>query len=193
MNAAAGLFIAALPFLISGVASAADFPPLLAYLLFPGRMLLVALGVIVLIWTIRDRIALGSGEGPLRGLLEQPWFALLALAFVAYVSVARVPQAEREAEAFGGDEPKYLRIAFSLLRDTDADVSGGRTETPPLAVRLQQARHLILVTRDATLELFRPVTIPEGHVWNAGNWTVRGLDGGLYHLQPPGLPALVAI
>ena len=30
-------------------------------------------------------------------------------------------------------------------------------------------------------------------MWNAGNWTVRGLDGGLYHLQPPGLPALVAV
>lgn len=51
----------------------------------------------------------------------------------------------------------------------------------------------MLVGRDLAMNLFDPVVIPPDHAWNAGNWTVRGLDGGLYHLQPPGLPALVAV
>jgi hypothetical protein len=120
-------------------------------------------------------------------------FPLAALTLIAIVSFARVPQQEKEAEAFGGDEPKYLRIAFSLLRDTDADIGGGRTETPDFSTRVQQVRNLALVSRDAVVHLFRPVVVPKDHVWNAGNWTVRSLDGGLYHLQPPGLPALVAV
>ena len=193
MNAAIGLLLAALPFLISGVARADDFPALLSYLLFPGRAVLQALGLIVIAWALKERLAIGSETPTLRSSIGRP--AVIALGFVVacWLSVARVPQAEREAEAFGGDEPKYLRIAYSLLRDADADISGGRTETPPLAVRVQQLRNLALGTRDAVAGLFRPVEVPETHVWNAGNWTVRGLNGGLYHLQPPGLPALVAI
>ena len=193
MNAAIGLLLAALPFLISGFARADDFPALLSYLLFPGRAVLQALGLIVIAWALKERLAIGSETPTLRSSIGRP--AVIALGFVVacWLSVARVPQAEREAEAFGGDEPKYLRIAYSLLRDADADISGGRTETPPLAVRVQQLRNLALGTRDAVAGLFRPVEVPETHVWNAGNWTVRGLNGGLYHLQPPGLPALVAI
>lgn len=194
INFAVGLAIAALPYLASGVVRASDLPPLLAYLLFPGRDLLLLLGGIVVGWTaLKDRVHPDGVAARLEAITARRAFAPVALALIAIVSFARVPQQEKEAEAFGGDEPKYLRIAFSLLRDTDADVSGGRTETPDLSTRLQQVRNLALVTRDSTMNLFKPVVIPEGHVWNAGNWTVRALDGGLYHLQPPGLPALVAV
>lgn len=193
-NLATGILIAALPYLVSGVAAAADFPPLLAYLLFPGRGLFAMLGTLVVLWTVLgDRFPADRLKRSLESLTRRRGFALFAFAVIALVAFARVPQQEKEAEAFGGDEPKYLRIAFSLLRDTNADVSGGRTQTPSLAIRTQQVRHLLLNGRDAVAQLFHGVDIPSDHEWNAGNWTVRGLDGGLYHLQPPGLPALVAV
>ena len=194
MNVGVGLLIAVLPYLVSGLAAAADFPRALAYLLFPGRGLLVLLGSIVVLWAVlRDRIPSDRLSLRLESITRHRGFALTAFVIIAVVGFARVPQGEKEAAAFGGDEPKYLRIAFSLLRDTDADISGGRTETPDFSVRLLQVRNLVLVGRDSIVNLFRPVEVPKDHVWNAGNWTVRGLDGGLYHLQPPGLPALVAI
>ena len=189
-----GLLIAALPWLVSGVAAASAFPPILAYLLFPGRDLFVLLGGLVVAWAIlRDRVSTDALTARLESVVNLRGFAFSAFALIVVVAFARVPQEEKEAEAFGGDEPKYLRIAFSLLNDTDADISGGRTVPPDLTMRIQQLRHLALTTRDSVVNLFRPVEVPEGHVWNASNWTVRGLDGGLYHLQPPGLPALVAV
>jgi hypothetical protein len=194
INLGVGLLIAALPWLVSGVFAAADFPPLLAYLLFPGRFLLLLLGGMVIGWSAgRGRISTAPLVSRLESAAAHRAFPPAALALLAVVAFARVPQQAKEAEAFGGDEPKYLRIAFSLLRDTDADISGGRTRTPDLATRAQQVRNLLLVSRDSLVHLFRPVVIPKDHEWNAGNWTVRGLDGGLYHLQPPGLPALVAV
>ena len=194
INLGVGLLIAALPFLVSGVFAARDLPPLLAYLLFPGRDLMVLLGGLVMVWTtLRARTPAPALVPALESVLSHRAFPVVALALLAVLSFARVPQQEKEAEAFGGDEPKYLRIAFSLLRDTDADVSGGRTETPDFATRMQQVKNLVLVTRDSVGNLFLPVVVPGDHVWDAGNWTIRGLDGGLYHLQPPGLPALVAV
>lgn len=194
INPGVGLLIAALPWLASGIVSAGDLPPLLAYLLFPGRGLFVLLGGIVISWAVlRDRVDGSRLWTAIESVTAHRAFGIGALALIAVLAFARVPQPEKEAEAFGGDEPKYLRIAFSLLRDSDADISGGRTQTPDAATRLQQIRHMALSARDSIGDLFRPVTIPKGHAWNAGNWTVRGLDGGLYHLQPPGLPALVAV
>jgi len=194
INLAVGLLIAALPYLASGIVSAGDLPPLLAYLMFPGRHLLLLLAAVVLTWaTLRNRVPEERLAEWLQSVALRRAFAIATLALVAVVAFARVPQQEKEAEAFGGDEPKYLRIAYSLLRDTDADISGGRTQTPDFSLRLRQVRNLVLVGRDAILRLWSPVEIPIGHNWNAGNWTVKGLDGGLYHLQPPGLPALVAV
>lgn len=194
INLATGILIAAAPYLLSGVLSAADVPPLLAYLLFPGRNLFALLGGLVILWSLlRDRTPLEAISRGLEAATAHRGFPLVMFALITLIAFARVPQQEKEAGAFGGDEPKYLRIAFSLLRDTDADVSGGRTQSPDLQMRLQQVRTMILTGRDSVAKLFRPVAVPEGHVWNAGNWTVRGLEGGLYHLQPPGLPALVAV
>lgn len=194
INLGVGLLIAALPWLASGVFAARDFPPLLAYLLFPGRDLMLLLGGIVVLWTaLRGRVPATRIASTLESATAHRAFAIAALSVIAVVAFARVPQQEKEAEAFGGDEPKYLRIAFSLLRDTDADIGGGRTETPDFSTRMLQVRNLALVARDSVVNLFGPVVIPKNHQWNAGNWTVRGLDGGLYHLQPPGLPALVAV
>jgi len=194
INLAVGILIAAAPYLVSGFLSATDVPPLLAYLLFPGRDLFLLLGSLVVFWSLLRGRTLGVEIlSALEAVATRRAFALAMLAFLAAIAFARVPQQEKEAAAFGGDEPKYLRIAYSLLRDTDADISGGRTRTPDLSTRLQQGRNLVLTGRDSVVNLFRPVVVPEGHVWNAGNWTVRGLDGGLYHLQPPGLPALVAV
>jgi hypothetical protein len=193
-NVAAGVVIATLPWLASGFTAAADLPPILAYLLFPGRGLFVLLGGVVAGWALlRARFSWSGFLSRLEPVVARRSFALLGLAVVSGIAFARVPQEEKEADAFGGDEPKYLRIAFSLLRDTDADIGSGRTNTPDLAMRVLQLRNLAFSTRDSLVDLFEPSRIPEGHVWNAGNWTVRGREGGLYHLQPPGLPALVAV
>ena len=194
INLATGILIAAAPYLLSGVLSATDVPPLLAYLLFPGRNLFALLGGLVVLWSLlRDRAPVEAIARGVDAVTTHRAFPVLMFALIAVIAFVRVPQEEKEAGAFGGDEPKYLRIAFSLLRDTDADISGGRTQSPDLQMRVQQVRNLVLTGRDSAANLFRPVVIPEGHVWNAGNWTVRGLEGGLYHLQPPGLPALVAV
>ena len=116
INPAVGLLIAALPYLASGVFTATDLPPILAYLLFPGRDLLLLLGGIVVAWTaLRDRVSVEPVVGRLEAVTGHRAFGLAALALIAVISFARVPQQEKEAEAFGGDEPKYLRIAFSLL------------------------------------------------------------------------------
>ncbi|MEO8359456.1 MAG: hypothetical protein ABI672_05445 [Vicinamibacteria bacterium] len=193
-NLATGVFITALPFLASGVVAAANLPPLLAYLLFPGRNLLMCLGAIVIIWSIfQSRFSVDAPISFLESVSPTLPFTVLGFALILIIAFVRVPQQEKEAQAFGGDEPKYLRIAFSLLRDTDADISSGRTETPDLSLRFQQTRNLILTGRDAFSDLFKPVEVPPDHVWNVGNWTVRGLHGGMYHLQPPGLPAIIAV
>ena len=188
------MLILSLPFLASGVVAAADVPPILAYLLFPGRELLVGLGLVIVGWSlVQSWLSVEPIVSGLDSVARTRIFSIGAFLLVGGLAFYRVPQAEKEAEAFGGDEPKYLRIAYSLLRDTDADIGSGRTTTPDFSLRLQQIRNLLLTGRDAASDLFQPVAPPPDHVWNAGNWTVRGRHGGLYHLQPPGLPALVAI
>ena len=192
-NLGVGFSIAVLPFVVGRWFAAAELPPFLAYLVFPGRHWLVILGGLVVAAAVDDRFGTDRLSERFAAVARHRRFGLALLALVSFVAFARVPQPEKEAEAFGGDEPKYLRIAYSLLRDLDADVGSGRTVTPDLSVRLQQVQHLVLEARDAAVELLHPVEAPPGHVWNAGNWSVNGRHGGIYHLQPPGLPALVAV
>ncbi len=193
INLGVGFSIAALPFVLGRWFISSDLPPLLAYLVFPGRHWLIVLGAVVAAAAVWDRFGSPGLRLRLESVSSHRFFGVALLALVAYVAFARVPQPQKEAAAFGGDEPKYLRIAFSLLRDLDADVGSGRTVTPGFSMRLKQTHRLVLDARDAAAELFHPVVIPEGHVWNAGNWSVNGRHGGVYHLQPPGLPALVAV
>ena len=190
---AAALALAALGLLGPRLMPPPGLPPFLGYLLGPGSHWLLVASALVL------GLRPGRGEGPARlarrlaRVLEShravPWLALALLALVAF---GRVPEHRRAAVHLGGDEPKYLRIAESLLRDADVDVSGGRTERPPLELRQRQLRTLALTARDAVADVFSPTPVPPGHRWSAGNWGVHGRHGGVYYLQPPGLPLLLA-
>ena len=134
---------------------------------------------------LRDRVARGLRRWRPR---TQTW--LLGLAGCAF-AVGVMP-GSRWSGSFSGDEPKYLRMAESLGRDLDADVSGGATEAPGPRQLARGLRVLLHATVDAAVGLFRDRTVPEGHVWNLGNWTIAGRHGGRFHVQSPGLSALLA-
>lgn len=173
----------------------ASLPPFLAYLLGPGWHWLVALVAVTLGVALAPRSArlARAGSRLLGAIEERPALGWAFLAVLVAVGFARVPDLRRELLGITGDEPKYLRIALSLVNDTDVDVSGGRETPPDLALRLKQLRSVAQATRDAVVGVVNPTEIPPDHPWDAGNWSVRGLQGGVYHLQPPGLPALLAV
>jgi hypothetical protein len=173
----------------------ASLPPFLAYLLGPGWHWLVVLVAVTLSVALapRSRRIVRAGSRGLAALEARPALGWVFLAALLVVGFARVPSLRRELVDVAGDEPKYLRIALSLVNDTDVDVSGGRDAPPDLALRLKQLHSLAHATRDAVVGLVRPTEIPPDHRWDAGNWNIRGPRGGVYDLQPPGLPALLAL
>jgi hypothetical protein len=129
-----------------------------------------------------------------------PWFlqglstreAIVAFAALAFVVALAALPGWRRYGPVGGDEPKYLRIAWSLHRDLDADVAADQ-EAPLTASQLvRNARRLASATVAAAGALLRGERPPDDHEWARGNWTVAGWHGGLYHVQGPGLPGLLA-
>jgi hypothetical protein len=132
-------------------------------------------------------------EGVARGLLllrQRRLTWLLGLAGFAF-ALAVLP-GSRWSGSFSGDEPKYLRMAQSLGWDLDADISGGATEPPDLGQFGRGFRDLLHTTGEAAVGLFRDQAVPDGHVWSLGNWTIAGRHGGRFHVQSPGLSALLA-
>jgi hypothetical protein len=98
----------------------------------------------------------------------------------------------RQVGPAGGDEPKYLRIARSLYRDLDADVSSNQEGALTAAGLARNAQRLARSTTGAFASLLRGEHPPPDHAWSLGNWTVAAWHGGEYHVQGPGLPALLA-
>lgn len=178
-----------------GGSDSVSMPPFLAYALGPGaHWLLVLAGAAAVASAAKPGGPLAGAAARVAGFVERrPATAWIALAALAVVAFARVPDVRWSLQNIGGDEPQYLRIAESLVNDTDNDLSSGRQVPPDLSLRLRQVRSLALTARDAVVGLGRPAAPPEGHQWNAGNWAVRGRHGGVYALQPPGLPALLAV
>ncbi len=109
--------------------------------------------------------------------------------FVA--SVLLMPASRRNATAFGGDEPKYLRMAESLLHDLDVDVASQSHQEWTVGRQFQSLRRLLRDVGEEIPRLFRPQPLAEGHRWNLGNWTLEGIHGGQYYVQSPGLPLLL--
>jgi len=71
---------------------------------------------------------------------------------------------------FGGDEPKYLRMAYSLATDMDLDVS----DEFVIEEGLEQAKKRILSSGSRVF----------------GDLSVIGVDGKIYHIHMPGLSML---
>lgn len=124
----------------------------------------------------------GSSDGRLALLLAGTGWLLAA---------ALMPGFRWDGEAFGGDEPKYLRLADSLLHDMDVDVASRSLAAWSPSGFGAQLQRLLRDTGDALRELSRPAVVPDGHRWSRGNWTLNGLHGGQYYVQSPGLPLLL--
>jgi hypothetical protein len=72
---------------------------------------------------------------------------------------------------FSGDEPKYLRMAYSLATDKDLDVS----DEFVIEEGLERAKERILKSGSRSF----------------GSLSIIGIDGGIYHLHLPGLSVLI--
>lgn len=174
-----------------------QLPPSVAWLVTTGRpavLAVVGLGALSLLvrspsgprfdlWEPADQL--------LRRLPAGGIAAVLGLALLV-TGIYLVPQHRWTATRYAGDEPKYHRMALSLFRDLDANMAS-QTLEPVTAGRLgHNVRFLLLYTRDAARDLVDGTgKAPEDHVWNLGNWTVAGRQGGRYYVQAPGLPALL--
>jgi len=126
----------------------------------------------------------------LETLAPRPFgLALFALGFLAMVAL--IPGYRWSGDGILGDEPKYLRITESLYYDLDTDIGGGTLSPPTLSGSTRSVAWLARATAGAVRGLVSGDEIPAQHVWPAGHLTVAGRHGGLYHLQSPGLPAIL--
>jgi len=114
---------------------------------------------------------------------------MLGAAFL--VAASGLPE-WRKIGPSGGDEPKYLRIARSLYRDLDADVSENQDGPLTPGGLARNVRTLARSTTAALAALVRGDRPPLDHVWSLGHLTVGAWHGGQYHVLGPGLPALLA-
>lgn len=170
------------------------FPPLVAYLLTDGRDLVFASALLgaasVLLAPASWPRLLADAQRRLESASESRFF-WTAFGVGLLIAFASIPAWRSNATVFGGDEPKYLRMADSLARDLDVDVASTSQLPPSLSGSWSNARRLVRSAGDAAAGLFAVATIPEGHTWSRGNWTIAGAHGGHYYVQSPGLPMLL--
>ena len=187
----------AAPLALAWLVAAERLPPAIAWLVTEGRLAVlavVALGALSLLVRTASGPRFDVWE-PADQLLRRlpPGAVALALGLALLVAGAfLMPDHRWTATRYAGDEPKYHRMTLSLFRDLDVNMASRNLE-PVTAGRLgHNARFLLLYTRDAARDLLEGTgTAPEDHVWNLGNWTVAGRQGGRYYVQAPGLPALL--
>lgn len=170
-------------------------PPGFAFLLANGAWLVV-LGALAAAVTLFWRAAALPSprlwpriSGRLDRLATRP--AGLALALIAFgVALLLVP-AYRWYGPPSGDEPKYLRLAYSLYRDLDADVAANQSGPLDLDGLAGNITHICQRTGRTLIALAGGDHPSADRLWSQRNWTVAGWAGGLYYVQSPGLPALL--
>lgn len=186
--------LAGSPLLLAFVPEA-SLPSGLAYLAHDARDVIgfvVCLAIAAYLSSIHP-IAIRHGQR-LRERLEkagEPAFSLTAFGVAFLVAISLMPSWRWNAEGFGGDEPKYLRMAESLLHDLDVDVQSESQLEWTAARFARNARRLLRDTGDEVGRLFSRTPASEAHRWARGNWTLDGLHGGWYYVQSPGLPILL--
>lgn len=190
-------FLAALagsPLLLAFVPEA-SLPSGLAYLAHDGRDVIgfvVCLAIAAYLSSTHP-VTIRHGQ-LLRERLEkagEPAFSLTAFGLASLVALCLMPSWRWNAEGFGGDEPKYLRMAESLLHDLDVDVQSESHVEWTAARFSRNARRLLRDAGDEVGRLFTGTAPSENHRWARGNWTLDGLHGGWYYVQSPGLPILL--
>jgi hypothetical protein len=182
-----------LPLFAGRVLPVEALPPGIAFALVEGRWLSwLALGAAVLNVSWPERAARWPWR-PAWRRLSVPGRAAPCLGFAAglLLALALVPGYRWSGESFSGDEPKYLRMAESLARDLDVDVSES-LERPASAADLAAGATRLLRSTGAALRGLLAPESEEPRTWSLGNWTVAGRHGGAYHVQSPGLAALLA-
>ena len=117
--------------------------------------------------------------------------AVLALTVASLAAALWLVPAYRWYGPPSGDEPKYLRLAYSLYRDLDAEVAADQPGALGFDGVAPNLAHLWRRTRGTLATLGRGDRPSPAQVWGQGNWTVAGWHGGLYYVQSPGLPALL--
>jgi hypothetical protein len=130
-------------------------------------------------------------ESRLRVMAGAPAAPAVFGAVVFAVALLTVPGWRRFGPA-GGDEPKYLRIAASLASDLDADIARDEGLPADAARVVRNVRRLAATTFATIGALARGERPPAEHAWALSNWTIVAWNGGAWHVQGPGLPALLA-
>jgi hypothetical protein len=192
--------LAAPPLLLLGLPEGL-LAPGLAYLAHDARVLLAFPAVLALAAYLFSLEPLARAARRLRECVERAcqraaplargWLSLVSFVAAFFAALVLMPDARRNATAFGGDEPKYLRMAESLLRDMDVDVASQHQQEWTPGRQLTGLRRLVRETGEEIPRLFQRSPTPEHHRWNLGNWTLQGLHGGQYYVQSPGLPLLL--
>lgn len=192
-RALAGLLLVAAPLVFGPFAPARGLPAGVAFALGSGRWLVLAVGVAAALALLLEESGLDPWRAASLARADWTWprWAAVGLALWA-AAVALVPATYWTADQLAGDEPKYLREADSLASDLDVDLSSSSLAPPRLSDLPRNLRSLGRATRRALGDLLAdPRPDSSGHAWQAGHWTIQGLHGGTYHVQAPGLPALL--
>jgi hypothetical protein len=146
--------------------------PLFFSLVLVLPWLAISVPVVFLLWTGRPAVAVWIGilvamvvsaTKRWRGALVNPWWGPKIAALVAFVLFPATAQ-HLSAMLPGGDEPHYLVITQSLLADHDLQIENNHT-------RGDYSRY------------FRGSLRPD--------YLRRGLNGQIYSVHAPGLPAIV--
>jgi hypothetical protein len=180
-----------LPLLTPLVVDLAQLPPGLAYAVTEGRWLVLAgmAGALVSLalrsWGCRPHIPPSVAAWCSERSQGRVWAALWLAGVTFFCSV--VPAPRWSGVTVGGDEWKYLRMAESLAHDLDVDV--GSESGQPL---VDDVRSFLSATWVALQGLLGGLPPPADHQWSLGSWTIAGRHGGRYHVQSPGLAALIA-
>jgi hypothetical protein len=140
-----------------------------------------------------------GGLPPLRELSRASLAPIIFATALLAVLIALTPTrrfSEPYDERWGtGDEPRYVRIAASLLHDGDANIANAAEN---IGRRADPFRFASQVTGwiGSTLATIRDVGSsfigrPTGEASRLGGQVIRGRNGGTYYVYLPGFPLLV--
>jgi hypothetical protein len=196
LQALGALGVVAGPLLLPVIVSPAALPHGLAFAVTSGRWLgWLGLAAAVLSLAIGNRVRVWTGVGSVLDRVPARAFRLAVAGGALLLALLLIPGHRWSGATLTGDEPKYLVMAESLYRDLDVDVSGDAGEPVTLRQFAANLRALGRSTANALLSLARTpfgADAPEGHRWSLGNWTIAGRQGGVYYVQSPGLPVVLA-
>ena len=177
------------------------FPVLGWWLLLDANpWFLTLIGVAIVYRKVGFVLAHIGGLPPVRQLAGSSLATILYGIGLLSVLLALTPErrfSEPYDERWGtGDEPRYVRIAASLLHDGDANIANAAEHIGRRARPLGFASHVLSWTAStfSTIGDFGAAAMGEsfGEPERLGGQVIRGKDGGTYYVYLPGFPLLIA-